>query len=283
MLNNPDSFYGNKSLDKYLCDIGKVPLLKPEEEVHLAIKIKEGNTSALKRLVNSNLRFVVSIAKEYRNQGLPFIDLINEGNMGLIKAATRFDETKGFKFISYAVWWVRQSIMQAIADHARIVRLPVNKIGSLNKIGKTFMMLEQEYEREPTVEEIAKSMNVTSQEILKSFQLNGITVSLDVPVTEREKKTLLELTSSNDINQPDTRLMEESFHQEIINALESLTSKESDVLCSYFGINRDRPSTLDEIGIKYKITRERVRQIKEKAISKLRHKKQCKSLLQYLD
>jgi len=174
----PNPFNSNKSLDKYLCDIGKVPLLKPEEEVDLAIKIKKGSMSALACLINSNLRFVVSIAKDYRNQGLPLSDLINEGNMGLIKAAKRFDETKGFKFISYAVWWVRQSILQAIADHARIVRLPVNKIGSLNKIGKTCSSLEQEFEREPTVEEIAQSMNVSMHEVAQSFQLNGKHVRL---------------------------------------------------------------------------------------------------------
>jgi len=283
MNNNSYSYFNNKSLDKYLCDIGKVPLLKPEEEVQLAIKIKEGNPLALARLVISNLRFVVSIAKDYKNQGLPLTDLINEGNMGLIKAARRFDETKGFKFISYAVWWVRQSIMQAIADHARIVRLPVNKIGALNKIVKTHTLLEQEYEREPTIEEIALSMNITNKELLNNFQLNGMSVSLDTPFSEYKEKTFLEITTNNECNPPDMKLMEESFHQEIINALKTLTKKESDVLCSYFGINRDRPATLDEIGSRYKITRERVRQIKEKAISKLRHKKQCKSLLQYLD
>ncbi len=281
-IKNHNPIFDNKTLDQYLCDISKLPLLEPNEEVELAIKIKKGNKKALAKLVKSNLRFVVSIAKEYRAHGLPLSDLINEGNVGLIKAAERFDETKGFKFISYAVWWVRQSILQAIADNARVVRLPVNKIGSINKVGKAYKLLEQEYEREPTLDEIAQELDVTKKEISQFLRIKNKSISLDEPIRENEQKSLIENTVKDEQDLPDTQLMEESLRNDISYALESLTKKESDVVCMYFGIGKEHALTLDQIGAKYRITRERVRQIKDKAITRLRHQDRCKSLKQYL-
>ncbi len=281
-IKNHNPIFDNKTLGQYLCDISKLPLLDANEEVELAIKIKKGNKKALAKLVKSNLRFVVSIAKEYRAHGLPLSDVINEGNVGLIKAAQRFDETKGFKFISYAVWWVRQSILQAIADNARVVRLPVNKIGSINKVGKACKLLEQEYEREPTLDEIAQELDVTKKEISQFLRIKNKSISLDEPIRENEQKSLLENTVKDEQDLPDTQLMEESLRNDISYALESLTKKESDVVCMYFGIGKEHALTLDQIGAKYRITRERVRQIKDKAITRLRHQKRCKLLKQYL-
>lgn len=276
------SIYKDRSIDKYLGEISTVPLLNPQEEVDLASRIRSGDRMAFSRLIQANLRFVVSVAKEYQNQGLPFGDLINEGNYGLIKAAYRFDETKGFKFISYAVWWIRQSILQALAEHARIVRLPLNKVGALNRVGKTFSILEQEYEREPTINEIATALDVSTAEIAQTVRLYGKQVSLDAPVREGEASSLLEITENQNLPKPDSPLIEESLKKEIARALNTLSEKEAEVLTLYFGLNRDRALTLEEIGTRFKLTRERVRQIKERAIARLRHQSRSKFLRQYL-
>ena len=272
----------DRTVDKYLYDISEVPLLKPDEEVRLAIKIRKGDTKALAKLIQGNLRFVVSVAKEYRNQGLPLCDLINEGNLGLIKAAKRFDETKGFKFISYAVWWIRQGILQALAEHARVVRLPLNKVGSVNRIGKTYNNLEQEYEREPTLQEVANALKITALDVSMAFQLAAKHISLDAPLKEKESGSLMEVTVNNSLKPPDHLLLEESLKMEIAKVLQSLSSKEAEILRLYFGLNLERPLTLEEIGQRFRLTRERVRQIKERAIARLRHQSRSKSLRQYL-
>lgn len=272
-----------KSLDKYLSDIGRVDLITPEEEVELARKIKDGDALALERLTKANLRFVVSVAKQYQNQGLTLSDLINEGNLGLIKSAQRFDETRGFKFISYAVWWIRQSILQAIAEQARIVRLPLNRVGSLSKIGKTFSCLEQEFEREPSHEEMAKALDITIEEVQDTLSVSGKHVSMDAPFsTEEDSGTLLDTLECDSEPKPDKSLINESLRKEIERAFSSLSLKEADILRYYFGIGMENNLTLEEIGEKLDLTRERVRQIKEKAIRKLRNTTKSRALRAYL-
>lgn len=272
----------SQSLDKYLQEIGKVDLLTPDEEVDLAKKIKEGNQIALEKLTKANLRFVVSVAKQYQNQGLSLGDLINEGNLGLIKAAQRFDETRGFKFISYAVWWIRQSILQALAEQSRIVRLPLNRVGSLNKISKTFSELEQRYEREPSPEELAEVLEVTTAEVVDTMKISGRHVSMDAPFVQGEDNTLLDVLENDGEEKPDTGLMNDSLRREVQRALSTLTQREADVISLYFGLNGEHPMTLEEIGEKFDLTRERVRQIKEKAIRRLRHTSRSKALKPYL-
>jgi RNA polymerase primary sigma factor len=270
------------SLDKYLQEIGKVDLITAEMEVELAQRIKAGDQVALERLTMANLRFVVSVAKQYQNQGLTLPDLINEGNLGLIKAAKRFDETRGFKFISYAVWWIRQSILQALAEQSRIVRLPLNKIGSINKINKTFARLEQENERPPSAEEIAKELEMTVSEVKESMKNSGRHVSMDAPLIEGENSSLYDVLNSGDSPIPDKSLLHESLKIEILRALETLTPREADVLKLYFGLGDSHPMTLEEIGETFDLTRERVRQIKEKAIRRLKHTSRSKILRTYL-
>lgn len=270
------------SLDKYLQEIGKVELLKGDQEVELARKIKEGDRSALERLTKANLRFVVSVAKQYQNQGLTLGDLINEGNVGLIKAAQRFDETRGFKFISYAVWWIRQSILQALAEQARIVRLPLNKIGFINKINKTYAQLEQEFEREPTNEELSTALNIPIDDILDTMRSSGRHVSMDAPIIQGEDMTMMDTMSGEEIApSPEYNLINESLRREIERALITLTPREADVLRLYFGLS-ETPLTLEEIGERFELTRERVRQIKEKAIRRLKHTSRSKILKTYL-
>lgn len=262
----------SQSLDKYLQEIGKIPLLSMEEEAELARRIRQGDEEALEKLVKANLRFVVSVAKQYQNQGLPLMDLISEGNLGLIKAAKRFDETRGFKFISYAVWWIRQSILQALAEQSRIVRLPLNRVGALNKINKVFAKLEQEYEREPSPEEIAEALQGTlsPEEIAEIMRQSGRHVSLDSPIAPGEDTRFIDVLENPDLPQPDQILMYESLRQEITKALATLEEREAQILRMHFGIDQRYPMTLDEIAEKLALTRERVRQIKEKAIRKLR-------------
>lgn len=272
----------SQSLDKYLQEIGKVDLITPEEEVELAKKIKEGDQIALEKLTKANLRFVVSVAKQYQNQGLTLGDLINEGNLGLIKAAQRFDETRGFKFISYAVWWIRQSILQALAEQSRIVRLPLNRVGSLNKISKTFSELEQKFEREPSPEELAEVLEVTTSEVVDTMKISGRHVSMDAPFVQGEDNTLLDVLENDSEVTPDSELMNDSLRREVQRALSTLTQREADVITLYFGLNGEHPMTLEEIGEKFDLTRERVRQIKEKAIRRLRHTSRSKSLKPYL-
>ena len=261
----------SQSLDKYLQEIGKVDLLTSDEEVELAKRIKEGDQIALEKLTKANLRFVVSVAKQYQNQGLSLGDLINEGNLGLIKAAQRFDETRGFKFISYAVWWIRQSILQALAEQSRIVRLPLNRVGSLNKISKTFSALEQKFEREPSPEELADVLEVTTAEVVDTMKISGRHVSMDAPFVQGEENSLLDVLANNNEETPDSGLMTDSLRREVQRALSTLTQRESDVITLYFGLNGEHAMTLEEIGEKFSLTRERVRQIKEKAIRRLRH------------
>lgn len=273
------------SLDKYLQEIGKEELITPEQEVELARRIKEGDQVALDRLTKANLRFVVSVSKQYQNQGLSLPDLINEGNLGLIKAAQRFDETRGFKFISYAVWWIRQSILQALAEQARIVRLPLNKIGNINKINRTFSELEQVHEREPSVDEIAEALDLSVDEVETSLRNNTRAVSMDAPLgDDSDAGTLYDVLGSKDSKRPDEKLMDESLKNEIERALSSLTPREADVLKLYFGIEATAKSnlTLEEIGMKFDLTRERVRQIKEKAIRRLKHSTRSAVLQKYL-
>ncbi len=271
------------SLDKYLQEIGRVELITAEEEVRLAQKIKKGDPLALERLTKANLRFVVSVAKQYQNQGLTLGDLINEGNLGLIKAAQRFDETRGFKFISYAVWWIRQSILQALAEQSRIVRLPLNKIGSLNKINKTFSKLEQEYEREPSTEEIAHAMEVSIDDIKDAMRTSGRHISMDAPLQQGEDSTLIDVLGDDDQPHPDASLITESLRREVERALSTLTTREADVIKLYFGLALgEQPMTLEEIGERFDLTRERVRQIKEKAIRRLKHTSRSKILKTYL-
>ena len=257
------------SLDKYLQEIGRVDLITAEEEVELAQKIKAGDDRALDKLTKANLRFVVSVSKQYQNQGLTLPDLINEGNLGLIKAAKRFDETRGFKFISYAVWWIRQSILQALAEQSRIVRLPLNKIGSINKINKAYAVLEQKYERPPTPEEIAELVELSLTEVQQSLKNTGRHVSMDAPLIEGEDSNLYDVMGSEDSPNPDAELMLESLREEIRRALDTLTPREADVVSSYFGLNAGCSMTLEEIGERFDLTRERVRQIENKAFDKL--------------
>ena len=270
------------SLDKYLQEIGKVDLITPEEEVSLARRIRAGDPEALSKLVKANLRFVVSVAKQYQNQGMSLPDLINEGNLGLIKAAQRFDETRGFKFISYAVWWIRQAILQALAEQARIVRLPVNKIGSINRINRAFSKLEQEYEREPSSHEIAEMLEMASDEVKESLRTNGRTVSMDAPISSEEENSMYDVIPNTDAPSPDRNLINESLSYEIERALSTLSPREAKVLKLYFGINMKHPFTLEEIGEELKLTRERVRQIKEKAIKRIQYTTRCRILKTYL-
>ncbi len=272
----------SQSLDKYLQEIGKVDLLTPDEEIDLAIKIKKGDQLALERLVKANLRFVVSVAKQYQNQGLSLGDLINEGNLGLIKAAKRFDETRGFKFISYAVWWIRQSILQALAEQSRIVRLPLNRVGALNKIGKAYSNLEQEFEREPNANELAIELEMDINEVSDTLKISGRHVSMDAPFAQGEDNRLLDVLSNDSQPTPDFTLMSESLKNEIERALSTLTDREAEVIKLYFGLNKEHSLTLEEIGEKFNLTRERVRQIKEKAIRRLRHASRSKNLRAYL-
>jgi len=270
------------SLDKYLQEIGKVDLITADEEVELAQKIKAGDQLALEKLTKANLRFVVSVAKQYQNQGLTLPDLINEGNLGLIKAAQRLDETRGFKFISYAVWWIRQSILQALAEQSRIVRLPLNKIGSINKINKMYAFLEQSSERPPTAEEIANELDMTISDVKESMKNSGRHVSMDAPLIDGEDSNLYDVMRSGESPNPDRNLIKESLRVEIERSLETLTPREADVIRLYFGLVDQQPMTLEEIGETFDLTRERVRQIKEKAIRRLKHTSRSKILMTYL-
>ena len=270
------------SLDKYLQEIGKVGLISADEEVELAQRIKAGDQRALDKLTKANLRFVVSVAKQYQNQGLTLPDLINEGNLGLIKAAQRFDETRGFKFISYAVWWIRQSILQALAEQSRIVRLPLNKIGSINKINKKYAELEQLNERAPSAEEIAQELDMTEEDVKESLKNSGRHISMDAPLVEGEDSNLYDVLKSGESPNPDRELMTESLRIEIERALQTLTPREADVIRLYFGLGGQHAMTLEEIGETFDLTRERVRQIKEKAIRRLKHTSRRKILKTYL-
>jgi RNA polymerase primary sigma factor len=273
----------SQSLEKYLQEIGKVDLLTPEEEVDLAKKIKEGDQEALERLTKANLRFVVSVAKQYQNQGLSLSDLINEGNLGLIKAAQRFDETRGFKFISYAVWWIRQSILQALAEQSRIVRLPLNKVGSLNKINRAFSELEQEFEREPSAAELADLLEITSEEVETTLGVAARHVSMDAPFVDGEDNSLLDVIENSGTPDTDASLSHgQSLRTEIERSLGTLTDRQCDVIKLYFGIGVDHPMSLEDIGERFGLTRERVRQIKDKAINKLRSSSRSKLLKNYL-
>lgn len=271
-----------QSLDKYLQEIGKVVLLTPEEEVDLARKIKQGDQKALEKLTKANLRFVVSVAKQYQNQGLTLGDLINEGNLGLIKAGQRFDETRGFKFISYAVWWIRQSILQALAEQSRIVRLPLNKIGFINKINKAFSQLEQDFEREPTNEELSTLLQISVDDVMDTVRSSGRHISMDAPLSQNEDGTLMDLMPGEEGQTPETSLLTESLKREIERALSTLTPSEADVVRLYFGLSTATAMTLEEIGLRFDLTRERVRQIKEKAIRRLKHTSRSKILKTYL-
>jgi len=270
------------SLDKYLHEIGKVELISADEEVELARRIRNGEQEALTKLVNANLRFVVSVSKQYQNQGLSLPDLINEGNLGLIKAAQRFDETRGFKFISYAVWWIRQSILQALAEQARIVRLPLNKIGSINKINKTFSRLEQEFEREPTADEIAIALDMVPKEVKEYLKSSGKHVSMDAPLAPDEDSDMYDVYVTDEITLPDRQLINESLKREIDRILTTLSPREADIIRMYYGLSGKHPYTLEEIGEYFDLTRERVRQIKEKAIRRLKHTSKSKLLKKYL-
>ena len=270
------------SLDKYLQEIGKVDLISADEEVELAKKIKEGNEIALEKLTKANLRFVVSVAKQYQNQGLSLPDLINEGNLGLIKAAKRFDETRGFKFISYAVWWIRQSILQALAEESRIDRLPLNKIGSINKINKTYASLEQRFEREPSADEIASVLEISANDVRESQRNSGRHISMDAPLVDGEDSNLYDVIMSGESPNPDDSLINDSLRTEIERSLTTLTEREADVIRLYFGLGSKHAMTLEEIGEKFDLTRERVRQIKEKGIRRLKHTSRSKILKTYL-
>ncbi|GAA4469784.1 RNA polymerase sigma factor RpoD/SigA [Nemorincola caseinilytica] len=273
----------SQSLEKYLQEIGKVDLITPEEEVQLAIRIKQGDQYALEKLTKANLRFVVSVAKQYQNQGLSLSDLINEGNLGLIKAAQRFDETRGFKFISYAVWWIRQSILQALAEQSRIVRLPLNKVGLSNKISKAYSQLEQEYEREPSTEELAELLDIGTEEVETTLGVAARHVSVDAPFVDSEDNTLLDILENPNSDSADAELYHgESLRCEIERSLSTLTDRQRDVIKLYFGIGVPNPMSLEDIGEKFSLTRERVRQIKDKAITKLRTASRCQLLKTYL-
>jgi RNA polymerase primary sigma factor len=271
-----------QSLDKYLQEIGKVELISGETEAELARRIRQGDDIALEKLTKANLRFVVSVAKQYQNYGLSLGDLINEGNLGLIKAAQRFDETRGFKFISYAVWWIRQGIMQSLAEHSRVVRLPLNRVSSLNKILKTFSQLEQEYQREPSTQEIADALGTTSENIIDNQRNSGRHLSIDAPFEDGEDNNMLQTLSGNDDLSPDSDLISDSLKTDIRRALHGLTVRESEVISLYFGLNGKAAMTLEEIGEKFELTRERVRQIKEKATRRLRYQNNCSALKGYL-
>lgn len=272
----------SQSLDKYLLEIGKVDLISAEMEVELAKRIREGDQQALEKLTKANLRFVVSVAKQYQNNGLTLGDLINEGNVGLIKAAMRFDETRGFKFISYAVWWIRQSILQAIAEQSRVVRLPLNRVGSLNKISRAFSTLEQEYQREPSPAEVAELMNITIEEVEINMRVGGRQISVDAPFVQGEEGRLLDVLEDKLEVMPDSGLMVDSLKQEVAQALKALTLREAEVIVDFYGLNGSNPMTLEEIGDKFELTRERVRQIKEKATRRLRGTNRSKNLKAYL-
>ncbi len=273
----------SQSLEKYLQEIGKVELITPEEEVQLAIRIKQGDQRALDRLTKANLRFVVSVAKQYQNQGLSLPDLINEGNLGLIKAAQRFDETRGFKFISYGVWWIRQSILQALAEQSRIVRLPLNKVGLTNRINKAFQQLEQEFEREPSAEELAEILEIDTDEVAATLGVAARHVSMDSPLAEGEENTLVDVLENPNAESADENVdHKESLKLEIERSLNTLTDRQQDVIRFFFGIGVDHPMSLEDIGDRFNLTRERVRQIKDKAITKLRSTNRCKLLRTYL-
>jgi RNA polymerase primary sigma factor len=274
----------NASLDKYLQEIARVELITAEEEVMLARRIKEGDKLALERLTKANLRFVVSVSKQYQNQGLSLPDLINEGNLGLIKAAERFDETRGFKFISYAVWWIRQSILQALAEQARIVRLPLNKIGSINKINRAYSELEQQFERPPTADELAEHLECSVEDVRQSLANSGRHVSMDAPLIEGEESSssMYDVLPNDALASPDENVMLESLQQDIERSLLSLSGRESDVVRLFYGLNGKTALSLEEIGQRFDLTRERVRQIKEKAIRRLKHTSRCRSLKTYL-
>lgn len=273
----------SQSLEKYLQEIGKVELISPEEEVKLAIRIKQGDQKALEKLTKANLRFVVSVAKQYQNQGLTLPDLINEGNLGLIKAAQRFDETRGFKFISYAVWWIRQSILQALAEQSRIVRLPLNKVGLTNRIQKAYSQLEQEFEREPSAEELAEMLELDIEEVSSTLGIGGRHISVDTPLNEGEESTLLDILENPNAERAELNIEhKESLKQEIDRSMQSLTERQKEVICFFFGIGIDHPMSLEDIGQRFHLTRERVRQIKDKAITKLRTNSRSTSLRSYL-
>lgn len=272
----------HQSLDKYLTEIGKVDLITSDQEVELARRIREGDARALEKLALANLRFVVSVAKQYQNNGMSLGDLINEGNVGLIKAASRFDETRGFKFISYAVWWIRQSIMQALAEQSRIVRLPLNRVSSVSRINRTFSELEQKYQREPTTEELAKVLDVTPEEIANNLRVSGRQVSLDAPLVQGEDSSLSDVLADDSSVRPDDELMRDSLRREVDLALSTLTAREADVISLYFGLQGRQALTLDEIGEKFNLTRERVRQIKEKSTRRLRQSLRTRALKTYL-
>jgi RNA polymerase primary sigma factor len=269
-------------LERYLQEIGEVELLTADQEIELAKRIKKGDQTALETLTKANLRFVVSVAKQYQNQGLDLCDLINEGNLGLIKAAKRFDETRGFKFISYAVWWIRQSILQALAEQSRVVRLPLNRVGALNKIGKTYNHLEQQMEREPTPDEIAHELEMSAFEVTDTMKRSGRHLSMDAPFNMGEENRLLDILHNESQPAPDSNLMGESLRTEVQRALATLSDREAEVVRLYFGLHREHPMTLEEIGEKFSLTRERVRQIKEKALRRLRHASRSKNLKAYL-
>lgn len=273
----------DRSLDLYLREIGETPLIKAEEEVKLAKRIKLGDQTALEKLTKANLRFVVSVAKQYQNQGLSLSDLINEGNIGLIKAAKRFDETRGFKFISYAVWWIRQAILQALAEQSRIVRLPLNRVGTLHKIGKISSSLQQQYGREPSANEIAKKLELSEGEVSDTLKISNSHLSLDAPFSVSEDNSLIDILEDEMQESPDESLLSDSLRVEIEKALDSLTPREAEVINLYFGLNHEKPLTLEEIGTRFSLTRERVRQIKEKAIRRLRHASRSKALRAYLN
>ncbi len=270
------------SLDRYLREINEIPLLQASQEIELAGRIRAGDQEALEILTKSNLRFVVSVAKQYQNQGLSLGDLINEGNLGLLKAATRFDESRGFKFISYAVWWIRQSILQALAEQSRIVRIPLNRIGALNKIEKLFSTLEQEYEREPTKDELAEEMDMSPADISDLMSNTSKQLSLDAPIDEEEENKLMDVIEDFEMPAPDSQLQAESLRIEIERALASLDAREAEVIRLYFGLGMEHPLTLEEIGQRFTLTRERVRQIKEKALRRLRHNSRSNLLRKYL-
>ena len=272
----------HQSLENYLKEIGSVKLLSPDEEIELAIKIKDNDQKALKKLVSANLRFVVSVAKTYQNYGLSLEDLINEGNLGLMKAAFRFDETRGFKFISYAVWWVKQSILQAIAEQSRLIRLPLNRVGTLTKIGKVYSMLEQEFEREPTVEEIANVLELDLTDVSDTLSMAPRPVSMDSPLKKNSDNRLIDVIENQQDPEPDAEIMDESLKEEVVEILKTLNSREEKIVKLYYGLAGEKPHTLEEIGSKFKLTRERVRQIKEKALRRLRFSSRSKVLKYYL-
>jgi RNA polymerase primary sigma factor len=272
----------SQSLDKYLQEIGKVDLITADMEVELAKRIRQGDTIALEKLTKANLRFVVSVAKQYQNNGLTLGDLINEGNLGLIKAAMRFDETRGFKFISYAVWWIRQAILQALAEQSRVVRLPLNRVGSLNKISRAFSELEQKFQREPQPDELAELMDISTEEIESTMRVAGRHVSMNAPLIQGEENSLLDVLRDDSEITPDSGLITDSLQKEVARALSTLTQRESEVISLYFGLNGSHSLTLEEIGEKFSLTRERVRQIKEKATRRLRHTSRSSTLKSYL-